>query len=124
MDQRKLSMYKECNIEFKKVLEWSNALYPRQAKENFDIDETFITIEKKYNIEDYNDSAFGWLYTFLDAFADSVSHEFEELGENYSVEEAKIDLERIIRLIDREKIEELEGNKAMINKVRNRILGL
>lgn len=113
MDHRN-HIYSLINEDLKEILEWS---FEPSLKEKFDLDATYHELFKEYNIN----MDFGFLYpiyVLVDIFCDSLRHREINISRDYTITEARNDLQYIIDLISAYKISELESDISLAKKLQ------
>ena len=100
----KQNIYYRINIELKKIVAWS-----KSSQSDFALDRLYDELFKEYRI-DISYGILNHIFCLADAFYDSVSHDNPIITDNYSTVAAREDLEYVIKMIDQNRIEELEND--------------
>lgn len=74
-----------------KLLTWSYNFSNGIRDYEFDIDDELFALSKKYEA-DFSDTPNKYIYNLLDFYCDAVKHEFVDIHEGYSVEQAEKDI--------------------------------
>jgi hypothetical protein len=107
------TVYRSVNSELKKILGWCKQSGKEEA---FDLDGLYSRLFKEYNI-DMNYGFLNPIFTLVDVMCDSIRHGQVNIKDTYSVKEGITDLEEIINHIDTYKIQELENNVRLKQKL-------
>jgi hypothetical protein len=89
------------------------------GEDDFDIDEPFFEIEKKYGLDFSYSNALKSIYSLLDITIDSKSHFLKEVVPGYSYQHAVNDLDYILSFIKNGNIEDLESDIQFQTKIEN-----
>lgn len=109
----KIEIYNLINQELKKVILW---VQNPNMKEDFDLDALYEDIFSKCGIN----MKYGVLhpiFSLIDVICDSVRHGERKINKNYMLVDGINDLKIIIDYIDNHKIDELERNEDLKNRL-------
>lgn len=118
MKSEKDRIYSDVGIVLHKMLVWFSSGDDRLS---FDFDVTFNEILEKYNI-DIHYGVLNHIYFLVDVLYDSMSHQNPMITDTYSTENGLQDLKYIVKMIDSNKVQELEDNfdlRARLLKLYN-----
>jgi hypothetical protein len=83
-----------------KVLVWSDNFVNGERDYDFDIDNELFNLSEEYNVN-FKQGDLLLIYNLLDFYCDAVKHGFKQIDKDYSITDARMDIEKIIEHLTR-----------------------
>lgn len=87
---------KELIENLEKTINWSFDFQNGNRDFSFDIDDKLFSLSEKYN-KDFKNGILFLIYSLLDFYTDAVKHNFKKIDNDYTVLNAKTDIDIIIK---------------------------
>ncbi|MGB5436846.1 MAG: hypothetical protein WBM98_13210 [Maribacter sp.] len=106
----------ELGALLEKTLAWSEEFKKGIRNYAFDVDDEIYEISRKYN-KDFNKDDLNLFYNLLDFYCDAIKHDFKRIDNNYSVLQAKSDIETLKNILGNNFVIELP--KDLKDRLKN-----
>lgn len=99
----------------KQILEWSNEFLNGKKDYSFDVDDKFFLLSRKHDLN-FKTGNLSLIYSLADYYTDAIKHNFQEVYDDYFLDEAQSDIREILNTFQAE-VDEIQLSNKLKKKL-------